>query len=601
MNFRLKVYPETAAFSVECGGRLWQTKDNAYILTASGEKLPFADHYVSCEPYRTGTLNGTRAHYDFDGLKIDTVIAIERDFVRCELHVFDEKQGQLNRVYWPAAIEFDIPEGRGYTVLPMMHGSLVPAKWDKPLCTRMLGLFDGRHGYLPFLGQIDDGRGWCAIWDDHEDAGYEHGHTPGGVTEPEPFWVTSLGRIGRRVMRYAFFDGNADYNTLAKCYRSFAKSAGSFVSLKEKIARNPNIEYLIGSPIFHTKMVCTHISPDSAFYDKEHPENNEKIIPFSEIEHQLNTLKQKGLEKIYMHMDGWGRHGYDNLHPDVFPPCEKAGGTEGMRKLSDAARALGYRFGIHDQYRDYYYDADSFDFNNAVHNIDGSTPFESTWYGGKQTMLCASLAPQYVRRNYDEFEQLGIRIDGSYLDVFSIVEGDECFHKDHPMTRRECFSYRGECFDELTSRGIITSSEETAEATLRYLALCHHSPLPCLDYEGEKLESAGIPIPLFSLVYHECIVIPWFGADMHKGGWSIPYTMCSYLYALMTGGTVYVDPEDDEATIERVKLACENHKKLWDKELVRHEFLEGYHKQRSTFSDGTTVTVDFDTNEYSIN
>jgi hypothetical protein len=36
-------------------------------------------------------------------------------------------------------------------------------------------------------------------------------------------------------------------------------------------------------------------------------------------------------------------------------------------------------------------------------------------------------------------------------------------------------------------------------------------------------------------------------------------------------------------------------------EMTRHEFLDGnYRKERTTFADGTTVTVDWDTNTFTI-
>ena len=598
-DFTLRCFPETASFAVTCGEYTWQTRPDAALETPDGSLLPFDGHLVSCSPYHTGTLDGFRASYDFGGLRADTVVAAEGKTLRCELRVRGDEQGQLERVFWPAAMEFDLPEGEGYTVLPIMHGSMIPTRWPGEIRSLDNGMTSTRDAYLPFYGQVRRGAGFCLIWDDADDAGILHGHIPGGKTEPRPFWASSLGRIGCRALHYRFFASGADYNAIAKCYRAFAKASGHFVSLREKIARNPNVGYLIGAPVLHAG-ICIHISPKSNFYDPERPEDNDHVTPFSAVGEGLEKLHARGLERVYLHLDGWGAHGYDNLHPDVFPPCEAAGGAAGMRGLSDTCARLGYRFGIHDQYRDYYYDASSFDRENAVRDIHGGNPYCSVWYGGEQTVLCARLAREYVRRNYNEFERLGIRIDGSYLDVFSIVPADECFHPDHPMTRTDCFRYRGECLEELTARGIIPSSEEATDALLPHLALVHHAPLPCLGFEGEKLAAAGIPIPLLSLVYHECVVIPWSGANGSLGGWSIPGDISPFLYALMTGGTVYVSPDDSDETLERVRFAIGLQARLWDKELVRHEFLDGgFRRQRTTFSDGTTVTVDFDSGEYS--
>ncbi|MBQ5390184.1 MAG: hypothetical protein IIU58_04675, partial [Clostridia bacterium] len=105
------------------------------------------------------------------------------------------------------------------------------------------------------------------------------------------------------------------------------------------------------------------------------------------------ALKEKGADKVYLHLDGWGCHGYDNLHPDPFPVNELAGGADGMRALQQTCTEIGYMFGIHDQYRDYYYDAPSFSFDNAIMDIDGGHPYCSVWYGGPHSFLCAELAP----------------------------------------------------------------------------------------------------------------------------------------------------------------------------------------------------------------
>ena len=73
-----------------------------------------------------------------------------------------------------------------------------------------------------------------------------------------------------------------------------------------------------------------------------------------------------------------------------------------MKKLADTVHECGYLFGIHDQYRDFYLDAESFDPEEAVRLPDGSMPQHSRWAGGPQSYLCASRAPYYVKRNFHE-------------------------------------------------------------------------------------------------------------------------------------------------------------------------------------------------------
>lgn len=60
---------------------------------------------------------------------------------------------------------------------------------------------------------------------------------------------------------------------------------------------------------------------------------------------------------------------------------------------------------------------------------------------------------------------------------------------------------------------------------------------------------------------------------------------------------------DDEALkkeIDRVKPLADLQARLYNKEMVRHEFLGSYRRQRATYSDGTSVTVDFDGNTYKV-
>ena len=48
-----------------------------------------------------------------------------------------------------------------------------------------------------------------------------------------------------------------------------------------------------------------------------------------------------GVEKLYLHLDGWAQPGYDNCHPDYSPACIEAGGWEGMKELADTMRMCG--------------------------------------------------------------------------------------------------------------------------------------------------------------------------------------------------------------------------------------------------------------------
>lgn len=580
---------------------IWSWATSGKLRLGNGDEIDLSDADCTSSAYKNGTVDGVRAIYenvtDKSGQKrnftVETFVGIDEasNDLRVQAQITGDGHGEIAALIFPPRMKFDAREGQGYTVLPRMQGTLIPAGHPVKIAN---GFIYERDGYMPLFGQVHNGSGYSAIYDTPFDARYEL-----ALEEVQPYFIPSLGSMSyRREMIFKFFT-SGDFNTIAKIYREYRKERGKLVTLREKIAKNPKVAELIGTPIVHTD-TAIHIHPDSHYFEPDNPAHNDSLQTFEETADGLTRLRENGAEKVYLHLDGWGHHGYDNLHPNPFPVHEKAGGADGMRKLERTCHSLGYLFGIHDQYRDYYYDTPGFTLDNAVEFFDGSHFYSSYWYGGPHTFLCAKLAPDYVRRNYDEFERLDIRLDGSYLDVFSVVELDQCFNQNHPMTREECAKYRRHCLDILTSRGIIPSSEETLDCIIDSMALCHHAPFPCTDFEDPDKENVGVPIPLFNLVFHDCIVIPWDG--MHRrGAWSIAKTDPPFIWALLCGGTVYYKLGMSKEDVEYGKIALELHKTVAHCDLLKHEILDAStRKRRSTFSDGTVVEGDLDSGEFSI-
>ena len=574
----------------------WTMTKTPYVKFADGTVLPFPAP-ASEEAYHTGTSEGFRAVYTgfgSSGITVHTHVFVENatDDVYFESRIEGDTFCEIDAVSFPAPWDFGAEPGNGYTVLSRMQGTLIPAG-------QRISIADGqifeRDSYMPIYGQVRGDSGYLAIYDTPYDARYQLDDD-----RVVPLWRTSLGTMSYpRRMLFRFLP-HGDYNAMAKSYRAYVKERGRLVTLAEKAARNPNVKRLIGAAVIH-EGIATHVSPDSDYYRPDHPEFNDNYTSFYTRAEQIKALKARGLNKGYTHFDGWGNHGYDNLHPSPFPPHEAAGGVEGMKALSEATREAGFLFGIHDQYRDYYYDSPDFSFDNAIQYADGGHPYCSVWYGGKHTFLCSEKAIDYVRRNYAEFERLGIVVEASYLDVFSVVQLDECFNPDHPATREQCALNRRRCLDILTDRGIIPSSEETLDCILPSQVLCHHSPFFTSNLGSAEAQPVGVPIPLFNLVYHDCVVIPWIAKKGSRGGWGIPGNDTAYAHAFLNGDPVYCSINADEETIADANEACALAEKLAYTEMVRHEFLsEDTRVQRTTFADGTVVEVNFDTEEITV-
>lgn len=557
---------------------------------------------IKIEPYKTGVSEGIRTIYsgfrvngDIIPMVIETRVWVHNTSGRLYFELIPLNEPlPVKSAAWPSPWEWNEREDEAYSVFPMMQGVIIPSNW--PHEVRDLGVhhFCSKGAYMPWFGQVSHNSGYLQIAETPYDCGYYLHHNENGPTEFYINWKSSLGQIGyKRVLRTDFFT-DCDYNTLCKSYRQFVKERGRLITLKQKEAANPSLEKLYGSPVIHS-YIYYKVKPEAYIYDKNNPDKNYRFATFEQRKNELIALTQKGLDKAYLHLDGWGVDGYDWRHPDIMPPCEKAGGAEKMKELADTCRDLNILFALHDQYRDYYIDAETYSEENAVHNYDGSVRHECTWNGGDQSYLCASSANYYVERNYGQLESLGIIPDGVYMDVFAATVPDECFQKEHTMTRRECVAYRAECLEYFRAKGIIISSEEAVDIMLPHMDLVHHAPYPNLYMEDDF---RGIPVPLTNLVYHDCLITPWVIKSTNAEKISDDTL---FLTALLNGGTSYISIDADDAELDKVKIITHLHYKVAKSEMTRHEFLNKERTiQRTSFSNGLTVTVDFSLNTYEI-
>ena len=628
----LRFDKENLRYSILTGKTTWETDEffSPFFRVQSCDKpIYFKDAEVQKhELVKSGVGEGIRSFYrDFvlsksagsESGKEETLSFSFETFVWIEystkqvyfewIPFTEAPENAIEQVFFPGPFSFQKERNDWYTILPKEQGILIPNTWD--VSFKQDG-FNGRFGtasaYLPVFGQVKEGEGYLAESLTPWNMGYEAVHEAGTNKTAVQFRIEpSLGLMEyRRIMRYIFFSG-CDYNSILKCYRELAREEGKLKTLKEKEVSTPSIKKLIGASFVH-KGIKTCVQPDSEFFDQDAPDKNNRLVPFRKRAEEMRAFKADGVEKLYLHLDGWGDAGYDNKHPDVGPACVEAGGWEGMRELSKTMEELGYLFGIHDQYRDFYKKAESYDDDLACKSADGSIYTHARWAGGPQAYLCTSQAQYYVRRNFERLLGEGVHLDAAYLDVFTCNEGDECANPRHKMRRRDSYEYRNACFRYLLSKNILPSSEEVNDWAVPWLVFCHYAPYDFMLREPGS-PKYGIPIPMFNLVYHDCLIIPWMMEKLPEEDYM--------LYALLNGGAPYLvrdpaymgidgafTPEEEmpwKTHLERVRAVSDFHEKVGEAELVRHEILDekGY-RQRSSFANGYTVEVDFKEGRYQI-
>jgi hypothetical protein len=507
----------------------------------------------------------------------------------------------VRQLDWPGAMD---TTGIDSTVLSHYRGILLPRNWPSAFHPIRAGPAWPEERTEVQSNVIES---WSMSWwgfqksrsammlivETPDDAAYQFSHPAGGPTVIGPRWRTSLGALRYpRTARMCFFQ-TGTYVDLAKRYRRHAIDSGLFVSLRHKIAEVPRVASLIGTPLTRFS-ILRNLSPESTRYDKTAPDKNYQLTTFDQAAERLKALKGRGFDRFHICLTGWPLLGYDRQHPDILPPAEAAGGWGGMKRLTDAVKALGYVFTLHDQYRDYYADAPSYDPQFAVHEEDeksppqafpgsrfgqwkeGRIPFMKYWDGGKQTFINPRFMLGHLRKNYELMFDHGIRPDGSYLDVFGYVPPDEDFNPLHPTTRTESIRERVASYRWARQHLGIVGTEAAVDWTVPYVDIS--SPLG----HGR----AGIPVPLFNLVYHDAIMTPYNPTDLRgflNGG--VPQL-----------GLAALSGPDAVKTEQMMRRMAKLHERVALLEMTRHEFLDTEHRiERSTFTDGTTVTVDWNT------
>ncbi len=187
-------------------------------------------------------------------------------------------------------------------------------------------------------------------------------------------------------------------------------------------------------------------------------------------------------------LSGWLKEGYDRQTPDALPPPEAAGGWAGMKAFFDACKDIGFTCWLHDQYRDYYLDAPSWNPDFAVHEEDaksppkafpgtrfkhdwkdGSIPLMNYWDGGTQGYLNSRFMLGFLVRNYQMMFAHGIHPQGSYQDVFGYIPPDQDFNPNHPNTRTDSMNYRAGVFRWVKNNLGIVGTEDGSDWVIPYV------------------------------------------------------------------------------------------------------------------------------------
>jgi hypothetical protein len=254
---------------------------------------------------------------------------------------------------------------------------------------------------------------------------------------------------------------------------------------------------------------------------------------------------------------------------------------------------------------------------NANTNIEGAPGYDRSRApvraSGKSgfPQLSPEFDPEVTRRALDRVEKAGLKFDALYFDGSSAHTGlGEDLSPQHPVSRRLAIEKQQESFRETLRRGIMPGGELPRFWSARDCAFFFFDT----GWSADRLP-AGVPVPLFQLVFRDCYAACFSGGGYGRYDW--PRDRNPRLYELMLGaapgynwslpyseafpglglqGGVPIPDWGREEMRNRIRWLARHsayYRAIAFSEMVSHEFLDAERRrQRVRFANG--VVAEFD-------
>jgi hypothetical protein len=519
----------------------------------------------------------------------------------------------------------------GFIVAPHLQGVLYPSRydagfmrygqniWDLIADKEEWWSFESGNLNMPWFGASKNGSsvlitlltssdavlhliGNSVVGDHGTTVNARRGENPGTrLSSLSPIWQSSFNKLAyARKMKIELVDNG--YVGMAARYKEYARENGRYVTLKQKIERNPDIEKIIGAPDIKVYCYTNRLNnPHLKAWSEPVLTGYTKVnTSFDQVAEMAGELKALGVEKCMFLLAGWNRMGYDREHVDMWPPAEAAGGIKGLTKAAQVVTKLGFLFALHDNYDDFYPDAPSFDEKYILRNQDGSLHKGGVWDGGLCYITCPSQREELLNRNM-ALIQKDIPLNAYYFDVITNTSHYECYDRDHPMTRKEDLEHRLALLNNIVQRGLVIGGERGTDWAMPVVGFCEGLSGGGTGYHRGLTYRSGLTVPLFYLVYRECVVGYWQHGTPHGREDHANHVLLDLLYGQPSSWSIEYDQWKDlkAMILETYDLLGRFHERTAHLAMVDHQYLTAdYMVQKSELSDGTEVWVNFGITSY---
>ncbi|HUS91980.1 MAG TPA: hypothetical protein VM695_09020, partial [Phycisphaerae bacterium] len=249
---------------------------------------------------------------------------------------------------------------------------------------------------------------------------------------------------------------------------------------------------------------------------------------YAEIAETMKRMISYGLTDSLLTVHVWQRWGYDYRLPDIHPPDPKLGTSADIRKIADVCKAHDIPWGLHDNYIDFYPDANGYSYDHICFTPDGS-PVRA-WLNESRDAQSYRWRPDaflpFLKRNLEMIKR-DLAPTHYFIDVFTSIgpfdytDRQGQFHSF--LQTRKCWGEAFAWIRDYLGGDAPTTSEAGHDQLTGTLdgADCQHlrlSPagqrfclrLPCKDWQRT---------PWFDAVLHDKFSLHGAGySDRYQGG-----------------------------------------------------------------------------------
>lgn len=521
----------------------------------------------------------------------------------------DEKE-MMDELAYPAP--FRTVDRNQCLLLTDGSGMMLPA-WDSDYdFGEGMSYFCGGGLCMPWMGMLDGNReaGYMAVLDTPFDARLQpFRQKDDALVCFRTVWMSSLEKFSydRKVI-FHFFD-KGGYVAQCKKYREYAWERNGVKTLKQKQEQFPALEKMLGAPHVYVWDSGREVS-------------------------LARRMKEKGIERAMILWDA-------NHRP--YP----------VTGYDDSLKTLGYATGGYELFTDLHksdtvvHDRYPFDgplrhkhcvYPGKYHQLAARKKDGSTYSNQFGTYACPAAMGQEIRDKMDR-KKVEYAHETVFLDVYQANGLYECYSHEHPVTRK---GYADAIMENLRlleeEYGWFLGGEWGADYAISRSVYAHGMMTLQWPWWGSEIEESGtiyyygnwrnnsrpsiqigsrtagptyykycinesLRVPLFELVYHDAVLTSWRWEDGNHHYPELWWKKDLYNILYGTAPLWSIDRDRWEAFektfVESYGKVCPWLSRIAYDELVNHEFITSDGRiQRSDFSSGASVVVNFSDNDY---